>query len=78
MKPQQFTGAMVLSILITTASMSMATTTASAKDTIIGVALFTRALSPTSPPNDFNVFFDEAAQVGSQVTWIFQWGSLPS
>jgi hypothetical protein len=77
MKPQQFTGAMVLSILITTASMSMATTTASAKDTIIGVAL-SPAHFPNFSPNDFNVFFDEAAQVGSQVTWIFQWGSLPS
>ena len=49
---------------------------ASAKDTIIGVAL-SPAHFPNFTDNDFNVFFDEAAQIGSHVTWIFQWGSLP-
>jgi len=47
-----------------------------AKDTIIGVAL-SPAHFPYFSDHDFNVFFDEAAQIGSHVTWIFQWGSLP-
>jgi hypothetical protein len=49
---------------------------ASARDTIVGVAL-SPAHFPFFSDRDFNVFFDEAAQIGSHVTWIFQWGSPP-
>jgi hypothetical protein len=49
---------------------------ASAKDTIVGVAL-SPAHFPNFSDHDFLVFFDEAAQIGSHVTWIFQWGSPP-
>ncbi len=49
---------------------------ASAKDTIVGVAL-SPAHFPYFSDRDFNVFFDQAAQIGSHVTWIFQWGSPP-
>lgn len=49
---------------------------ASARDTIIGTAL-SPAHFPNFSEHDFTVFFDEAAQTGSHVTWIFQWGSLP-
>ena len=48
----------------------------SAKNTILG-----SALSPAHfghfTDHDFQTFFDEAAQIGSHVTWIFQWGDLP-
>lgn len=47
-----------------------------AKDTIIG-----SALSPAHfghfTEHDFQTYFDEAAQIGSHVTWIFQWSDLP-
>jgi len=49
---------------------------ASAKDTIVGVALSPAHFGNFSD-RDFQVFFDEAAQIGSHVTWIFQWGSPP-
>ena len=49
---------------------------ASARDTIVGTAL-SPAHFPNFSEHDFTVFFDEAAQTGSHVTWIFQWGSLP-
>src|ERR1700692_1981767 len=49
---------------------------ASAKDTILGCALSPAHFSHFSD-RDFNVFFDEAAKIGSHVTWIFQWGSPP-
>jgi hypothetical protein len=49
---------------------------ASPKQTIIGVAL-SPAHFPHFSDHDFEVFFDEAAQIGSHVTWMFQWGSLP-
>ena len=48
----------------------------SAKSTIIGVAL-SPAHFPYFSDNDFKVFFDEAAQIGSHVAWTFQWGSPP-
>ncbi len=51
-------------------------TAASSKDTIVGVAL-SPAHFPYFSDHDFQVFFDEAAQIGSHVTWIFQWGSPP-
>jgi hypothetical protein len=47
-----------------------------AKDTIVGVAL-SPAHFPHFSDADFNAFFEEAAQIGSHVTWIFQWGSPP-
>ncbi len=49
---------------------------ASAKNTIVGTAL-SPAHFPYFSDHDFKVFFDEAAQIGSHVTWIFQWGSPP-
>jgi hypothetical protein len=64
------------SLLALTTVRDSARAEAFAKDTIVGVAL-----SPAHFPNftghDFEVFFDEAAQIGSHVTWMFQWGSLP-
>jgi len=47
-----------------------------AKDTILGCALSPAHFGHFTD-RDFNAFFDEAAQIGSHVTWIFQWGSLP-
>ncbi len=49
---------------------------AAAKDTIVGVAL-SPAHFPNFSDHDFQTFFDEAAQIGSHVAWIFQWGSPP-
>lgn len=49
---------------------------ASAKDTVIGVAL-SPAHFGNFTDHDFEVFFEQAAQMGSNVTWIFQWGSPP-
>jgi hypothetical protein len=49
---------------------------ASAKDTIVGVALSPAHFGNFSD-HDFQVFFEQAAQIGSHVTWIFQWGSPP-
>jgi hypothetical protein len=49
---------------------------ATARNSIIGVALSPAHFGHFSD-HDFQVFFDEAAQIGSHVTWIFQWGSLP-
>lgn len=49
---------------------------ASAKGTILGCALSPAHFGHFTD-HDFNVFFDEAAQIGSHVTWIFQWGSPP-
>ncbi len=49
---------------------------ASAKDTIVGTAL-SPAHFPYFSDHDFQVFFDEAAQIGSHLTWIYQWGSPP-
>ena len=48
----------------------------SAKDTIVGVAL-SPAHFPNFSDHDLQAFFEEAAQIGSHVTWIFQWGSPP-
>ena len=49
---------------------------ASAKDTAVGVAL-SPAHFPYFSDHDFQVFFEQAAQIGSHVTWIYQWGSPP-
>jgi len=49
---------------------------ASAKDTIVGVALSPAHFGNFSD-HDFEVFFGQAAEIGSHVTWIFQWGSPP-
>jgi hypothetical protein len=49
---------------------------ASAKDTIVGVALSPAHFGNFSD-HDFEVFFEQAAQMGSHVTWIYQWGSPP-
>ena len=62
-------------MLIGTGSIELARG-ASAKDTIVGTAL-SPAHFPYFSDRDFKVFFDEAAQIGSHVTWIFQWGSPP-
>ncbi len=48
----------------------------SAKDTILGTSL-SPAHFGRFTDHDFNVFFNEAAEIGSHVTWIFQWGSPP-
>jgi hypothetical protein len=48
----------------------------SAKDTILGCALSPAHFGHFTD-HDFSVFFDEAAEIGSHVTWIFQWGSPP-
>ncbi len=66
---------MILLILLASGSMELARG-ASAKDTIVGVAL-SPAHFPYFSDHDFDVFFDEAAQIGSHVTWIFEWESLP-
>ena len=62
-------------ILIATTSMKLARG-ASAKDTILGCALSPAHFGHFTD-RDFETFFDEAAQIGSHVTWIFQWGELP-
>jgi hypothetical protein len=67
--------AAALLILIGAGGLEQARAT-SARNTIIGVAL-SPAHFPYFSDNDFNVFFDEAAQIGSHVTWVFQWGSPP-
>jgi len=75
MKPRHVASAIFTLVLLGSISMEPARG-ASAKDTIVGVAL-SPAHFPYFSDHDFNVFFDEAAQIGSHVTWIFQWGSLP-
>lgn len=75
MRPHQIAGAILLLILLASGSIELARG-ASAKDTIVGVAL-SPAHFPYFSDHDFDVFFDEAAQIGSHVTWIFEWESLP-
>ena len=75
MRPHQIASAIFLLLLIWSVSIEPARG-ASAKDTIVGTAL-SPAHFPNFSDHDFNVFFDEAARIGSHVTWIFQWGSLP-
>src|SRR5271166_574071 len=75
MRAHRIAAAIVLSIL--GASLSIrAADGVSAKDTIVGVAL-SPAHFPHFSDRDFEVFFDETAQIGNHVTWIFQWGLLP-
>jgi hypothetical protein len=75
MKPHPIAAAILSLLILGGASMELARG-ASAKDTIVGVAL-SPAHFPNFSDHDFEVFFDEAAQIGSHVSWIAQWGSLP-
>ena len=74
-KPHQIAAAAMLSVSLLTGVTELARG-ASARDTIVGVALSPAHFGDFSD-RDFTVFFDEAAQIGSHVTWIFQWGSPP-
>jgi hypothetical protein len=76
MRPHQIASIIFSMILIGGGSMELART-ASAKDTIVGVALSPAHFGNFSD-HDFEVFFDQAAEMGSHVTWIFQWGSPPA
>src|SRR5271166_1887993 len=75
MRPHRIAIAILLSLLVGNGSVKLVRA-ASAKDTIVGVAL-SPAHFPNFSDHDFQVFFEEAAQIGSHVTWIFQWGSPP-
>src|SRR6266403_1608374 len=75
MKPHQIVCAIFFLILIGSGSTQLARG-ASAKDTIIGSALSPAHFGNFSD-HDFQVYFEQAAQSGSHVTWIFQWGSPP-
>ena len=75
MRLHQIASAILSLMLIVGGSMDLAHG-ASAKDTIIGVALSPAHFGNFSD-HDFEVFFEQAAQIGSHVTWIFQWGSPP-
>src|ERR1700724_2704177 len=75
MRPHQIVAAIFSLMLIGGGSIELARG-ASAKDTIVGDALSPAHFGKFSD-RDFQVFFDEAAQIGSHVTWIFQWGSPP-
>jgi hypothetical protein len=75
MRPHQIAIAIFSSLLIMGGSI-VSVRGAAAKNTIVGVAL-SPAHFPYFSDADFNAFFDEAAQIGSHVTWIFQWGSPP-
>jgi hypothetical protein len=75
MKPHQIASAIFALTLLGGGSMAVARG-ASAKDTIVGVALSPAHFGNFSD-HDFEVFFDQAAEIGSHVTWIFQWGSPP-
>lgn len=68
-------GALISVLLIGSASAAIMPA-ASAKNTIVGCAL-SPAHFPHFSDRDFKIFFDQAAQIGSHVTWIFQWGSPP-
>src|SRR6202166_1025927 len=76
MRPHQIASIIFSMILIGGGSMELARA-ASAKDTIVGVALSPAHFGNFSD-HDFEVFFDQAAEMGSHVTWIFQWGSPPA
>ena len=58
------------------ASVSVQVLSGSSKNTIIGVAL-SPAHFPYPSDRDLDQFFGEAAQIGSHVTWIVEWESLP-
>ena len=47
------------------------------RDTLLGTALSPAHL-PFPSRADFNTFFDEAAAIGSHVTWICEWESMPT
>jgi hypothetical protein len=49
---------------------------ASTKQTILGVA-FSPAHVPKQTSQDIFTFFDQAAEIGSHVTWIVEWESMP-
>jgi hypothetical protein len=74
MRPHQIASAIFALMLIGGGSMELAHG-ASAKDTIVGVAL-SPAHFPNFSDHDFDIFFEQAAQIGSHVTWIFEWESL--
>src|SRR6202790_3193308 len=75
MRLHQIASAILSLMLIVGGSMDLAHG-ASAKDTFVGVALSPAHFGNFSD-HDFEVFFEQAAQIGSHVTWIFQWGSPP-
>jgi len=75
MRIHRIASAVLALILIAPAPMPSARG-ASAKDTILGCALSPAHFGHFTD-RDFQTFFDEAAQIGSHVTWIFQWGELP-
>jgi hypothetical protein len=75
MKPHLIIGAIAASTLF--AGIPMQSVRAdSARNTILGVAL-SPAHFPYFSQDDFDVFFNQATQIGSHVTWMVQWGSLP-
>ena len=75
MKPLQVAGTLLFLVLVGSGSRTLARAE-SAKHTIVGTAL-SPAHFPYFSDHDFNVFFRQAAQICSHVTWIFQWGSPP-
>ncbi|HXN85687.1 MAG TPA: hypothetical protein VN867_06425 [Candidatus Binataceae bacterium] len=74
MKFHRFVAAIFATTLIVGASAK--SMSASSKNTIIGVAL-SPAHFPYPSDRDIDQFFGEAAQIGSHVTWIVEWESLP-
>lgn len=75
MRPHQIASAMFSLILVGGGSMELVRGV-SARNSIIGVAL-SPAHFPNFSDHDFDVFFEQAAQIGGHVTWIFEWESLP-
>jgi hypothetical protein len=73
-KLHRFAAVIFATILIASGSVEMIS--ASAKNTIIGVAL-SPAHFPHFSDRDIDQFFDQAAQIGSHVIWIVEWESLP-